>query len=162
MTKEVLNARISPKTEEQLEDWADDMGITKSEATNRLLDKALEIEDNDDVIVQTDGGVIEERFDRLEKQIPDGEAIERFEEIEEQTQSIASDQQFTTKIHGWMALSLVGSALCFLFLPLQSGQPQQERSYCLGSLSTGQKSTSRGKNDRRRGTSAGEYRGFSD
>lgn len=55
MTKKTLTAKVSPKTLERLEEWAEDKGISKSEATNRLLDKCLDIEEDDKTIVMTDG-----------------------------------------------------------------------------------------------------------
>jgi hypothetical protein len=67
MTKKAVTAKVSPNTVERLEEWAEEKDISRSEATNRLLDKALDIEENDKVIVQTDGGtLIEDRLDELE------------------------------------------------------------------------------------------------
>lgn len=55
MTKESLSARISGRTADELEKYAEKRDITKSEATNRLLDKALKVENNDAEVIITDG-----------------------------------------------------------------------------------------------------------
>jgi membrane-bound ClpP family serine protease len=71
MTKETLSARINEETESELEDYADSLSISKSEATDRLLHKAIKIENGDVEIVpiRSDGGQIEDRIHDTENQL---------------------------------------------------------------------------------------------
>jgi hypothetical protein len=76
MSKKTLSARISEKTENDLTDYSNQMDISKSEATNRLLDKALEIEQGDaDIIIADGSGDTRDRLGDLANQIQelDGE-----------------------------------------------------------------------------------------
>jgi len=72
MTKETLSARVSKKTLSRLERYADGLGISKSEATDRVLTQGLDVEESDMrlVSVKTDGGVAtkEELASEIEKQ----------------------------------------------------------------------------------------------
>jgi CxxC motif-containing protein len=69
MTKDTLSARISSNTTERLEEYADERKISKSEATDRLLNKALRIESADVEIVPiaTDGSGVDERITEQEE-----------------------------------------------------------------------------------------------
>jgi hypothetical protein len=70
MTKKTLTAKLSPKNLNRLENYADREGISKSEATDRLVKQGLDVEESDMrlVPVQTDGGtIIEDRLDEIEK-----------------------------------------------------------------------------------------------
>ena len=69
MTKDTLSARISSNTTEKLEEYADKRKISKSEATDRLLNKALRIESADVEIVPiaTDGSGVDERITEQEE-----------------------------------------------------------------------------------------------
>jgi hypothetical protein len=61
---------LSPKNLNRLENYADREGISKSEATDRLVKQGLDVEESDMrlVPVQTDGGtIIENRLDEIEK-----------------------------------------------------------------------------------------------
>lgn len=70
MTKKTLTAKLSPKNLNRLEDYADREGISKSEATDRLVKQGLDVEESDMrlVPVRSDGGtIIEDRLDEIEK-----------------------------------------------------------------------------------------------
>ena len=71
MTKDTLSARVSSNTTEKLEEYADERKISKSEATDRLLNKALRIESADVEIVPiaTDGSGVEQRINNTETQL---------------------------------------------------------------------------------------------
>lgn len=71
MVKEILSARINQKTEAELEEYADELKISKSEATDRLLNKAIRIEKGDVEIVpvRSDGGQIEDRLVDTQNQL---------------------------------------------------------------------------------------------
>jgi membrane-bound ClpP family serine protease len=71
MVKETLSARINEKTESELEDYADEYSISKSEATDRLLQKAIRIERGEVEIVpiRSDGGQVGDRIDETESRI---------------------------------------------------------------------------------------------
>jgi parvulin-like peptidyl-prolyl isomerase len=71
MAKETLTAKVSPKNLERLEEYAEREGISKSEATDRLVKQGLDVEESDMrlVPVQTDGGtIIEDRLDEIHRQ----------------------------------------------------------------------------------------------
>ena len=72
MTKETLSARGSEKTLSRLERYADDLGISKSEATDRILTQGLDVEESDMrlVSVKTDGGLAtkDELANEIERQ----------------------------------------------------------------------------------------------
>jgi hypothetical protein len=71
MTKDPLSARISTSTINDLEEFADEKDISKSEATDRLLDEALRVKNEEATVVITDGGTenkletISEKVDRV-------------------------------------------------------------------------------------------------
>jgi hypothetical protein len=70
MTKKTLTAKLSPKNLSRLEDYADREGISKSEATDRLVKQGLDVEESDMrlVPVKSDGGtIIEDRLDEIER-----------------------------------------------------------------------------------------------
>lgn len=70
MTKKTLTAKVSPKTMNRLEAYADREELSKSESADRLIKQGLDVEESDMrlVPVQTDGGtIIENRLDEIEK-----------------------------------------------------------------------------------------------
>jgi hypothetical protein len=81
MTKDTLSARISSNTTEKLEEYADERKISKSEATDRLLNKALRIESADVEIVPiaTDGSGVDERITEQEEIL--SEINQQFESV---------------------------------------------------------------------------------
>lgn len=94
MTKETLTAKVSPVNLERLEEYAEREGISKSEATDRLVKQGLDVEESDMrlVPVQTDGGtIIEDRLDEIEHYQQN-----RLNEIEEQIES-ANKEKSTLK-----------------------------------------------------------------
>ena len=100
MTKETLSARVSGKTMDRLEKYADEAEISKSEATDRVLTQGLDVEESDMrlIPVQTDGGTkIENRLDSFEKS------------MEEQSQ--VQNRQIAGAIVGllWIAIHVVFS-----------------------------------------------------
>jgi hypothetical protein len=78
--KEVLSARLDEKTSEQLDEFADENSLSRSEAAERLIHQSLRIENGDVEIVPVspDGGieqkldqtreVLQDQSDRLEEQ----------------------------------------------------------------------------------------------
>ena len=70
MTKEPVTAKLSPKTKDRLEEYADEIGVSRSEAVDRLLKKGLDVQQSDVrlVRVRTDGsGPIENVQDGVSK-----------------------------------------------------------------------------------------------
>ncbi len=70
MTKEPVTAKLSPKTKDRLEEYADEIGVSRSEAVDRLLKKGLDVQQSDVrvVPVRTDGsGSIENVQDEVSK-----------------------------------------------------------------------------------------------
>lgn len=88
MAKEMLGAKVSPRTMERLEGYADQEGISKSEATQRLLDKGLDVQESDMRLVKVrgDGGTVIEdelKFTQNQVQNTKSEVDSLSQEIEE-------------------------------------------------------------------------------
>jgi len=66
--KEVLSARLDEKTSEQLDEFADENSLSRSEAAERLIHQSLRIENGDVEIVPVspDGG-IEQKVDETKQ-----------------------------------------------------------------------------------------------
>jgi hypothetical protein len=63
MPKNTLSAKVGDRTLERLEDYADEEGISKSEATDRMVKQGLDVEESDMrlVPVRADGsGTVED------------------------------------------------------------------------------------------------------
>jgi hypothetical protein len=86
--KEVLSARLDEKTSEQLDEFADENSLSRSEAAERLIHQSLRVENGDVEIVPVspDGGEIEE----IQRSV---RSIE--EEIESSVQSIEDQGRYT-------------------------------------------------------------------
>lgn len=72
MVKETLSAKVSPKTLNRLEEYAEREGISKSEGTDRLLKQGLDVEESNMrlVPVQADGGtVIEDELESTQSEV---------------------------------------------------------------------------------------------
>lgn len=72
MVKETLTAKVSPKTMNRLEEYAEREGISKSEGTDRLLKQGLDVEESDMrlVPVKSDGGtIIEDELEYTQNQV---------------------------------------------------------------------------------------------
>lgn len=68
----MLGAKISPQLMERLEKFADEKGISKSQATERMIEQGLNVQENDVrvVPVRSDGGtVIEDGFEQIDNQL---------------------------------------------------------------------------------------------
>jgi hypothetical protein len=84
MAKETLTAKVSPKNLERLESYADREGISKSEATDRLVKQGLDVEESDMrlVPVKSDGGTkiedslgdVQSQLNRIDKDLQDVES----------------------------------------------------------------------------------------
>lgn len=71
MAKKAVTAKLSPKTLDRLEDYAERESISRSEATDRMVKQGLDVEESDMrlIPVRSDGGtIIEDRLDEIEKQ----------------------------------------------------------------------------------------------
>jgi hypothetical protein len=57
MGKEMLGAKVAPRTLDRLEKYADKEGISKSEAADRMIKQGLDVQESDMrlVPVQADG-----------------------------------------------------------------------------------------------------------
>lgn len=85
MTKETISARVSGKTYTGVEEFAEERDISKSEATNRLLDKALDAEEEGGMLPFTDGGTeVKQTLDQTQQQT---------EELQTQIESSSTNQQ---------------------------------------------------------------------
>jgi len=113
MVKETLTAKVSPKTLNRLEKHADDEGISKSEAADRLLKQGLDVEESDMrlVPVKADGGtVIEDRLDRIEQS-----QQERFNQIEEIANVDRTEQYLRAGVMSFAAWTIVFGVVNLLF-----------------------------------------------
>jgi len=83
MAKKTLTAKVSPKNLDRLENYADREGISKSEATDRLVKQGLDVEESDMrlVPVKSDGGTkienslgdVQSQLDRIDSDLQDVE-----------------------------------------------------------------------------------------
>jgi len=113
MVKETLTAKVSPKTLNRLEKHADNEGISKSEAADRLLKQGLDVEESDMrlVPVKADGGtVIEDRLDRIEQS-----QQERFNQIEEIANVDRTEQYLRAGVMSFAAWTIVFGVVNLLF-----------------------------------------------
>jgi hypothetical protein len=72
MAKEMLGAKIAPRTLDRLEKYADKEGISKSEAADRMIKQGLDVQESDMrlVPVQADGGtVIEDELEHTQSEV---------------------------------------------------------------------------------------------
>ena len=67
MGKNTIAAKVSEPVDEDLEQYAEENGLTKSAAVNKLLDRSLEIENGDATGVVTDGSGVEQRINNQEQ-----------------------------------------------------------------------------------------------
>ena len=111
MTKKTLTAKLSPKNLSRLEDYADREGISKSEATDRLVKQGLDVEESDMrlVPVKSDGGtIIEDRLDEIEsKQTDRLNSIDtRLEHTENQYELVNSLSYFIVVTLFWIGIEV--------------------------------------------------------
>jgi VIT1/CCC1 family predicted Fe2+/Mn2+ transporter len=84
MTKTTISARVSGQTSDRIEDYAEENDLSKSEATSRLLDKALKIEHGEAEVLITDGSgeqklntvqqkviQLQEKVNQLQSELPE-------------------------------------------------------------------------------------------
>lgn len=72
MGKEMLGAKVAPRTLDRLEEYADKEGISKSEAADRMIKQGLDVQESDMrlVPVQADGGtVIEDELEHTQTKV---------------------------------------------------------------------------------------------
>jgi hypothetical protein len=102
--KEVLSARLDEKTSEQLDEFADENSLSRSEAAERLIHQSLRIENGDVEIVPVspDGG-IEQKIDETRQVL--------------QTQSSARPQQNRAQLYlqGILVLTIAWYAIVTAF-----------------------------------------------
>jgi antitoxin component of RelBE/YafQ-DinJ toxin-antitoxin module len=69
--KEMVSAKVAQRTKKRLDRYAENEGISRSQAIGRMLKQGLDVEESDMrlVPVRSDGGtVIEDRLDQIESQ----------------------------------------------------------------------------------------------
>lgn len=97
MTKEVLSAKVAPRTKKRLEEYANKEGISNSEATDRLVKQGLDVEESDMrlVPVRSDGGtIIEDELQVTQNQ------------VQQNAQSIKKTQSYMEKIGPMLGLAI--------------------------------------------------------
>jgi len=107
MVKDTVAAKVSGRTNRELEEYAEEREISKSEAINRLLDDALRIKNDDAQILISDGA---------------GEAQETIGEIKTETQKIRSDIEADTSKEKRNS-TILGVGLLYILLQLAVGLP---------------------------------------
>ena len=107
MVKDTVAAKVSGRTNRELEEYAEEREISKSEAINRLLDDALKIKNDDAQILIADGA---------------GEAQETIGEIKTETQKIRSDIEADTSKEKRNS-TILGVGLLYILLQLAVGLP---------------------------------------
>jgi antitoxin component of RelBE/YafQ-DinJ toxin-antitoxin module len=86
MSKEMVSAKLSPVTKERLEDYAEEIGISRSEAVDRMVKQGLDVQESDMELVpiRNDGGTeIGNSLEQIESQVNDLD--EQIEEVNEQS-----------------------------------------------------------------------------
>lgn len=77
MGMEPLNVRVPPELKEEIEDWADENGYSRSEGARRLLKRAIrdhyEVHHLDQRVDDLEG--VEQRVDDLEQRVDDLERL---------------------------------------------------------------------------------------
>jgi CxxC motif-containing protein len=76
MPKTTLSSKVSEQTKQRVENYAEEKGISRSEAVDRLVRKSLKIENGEVEIVpvSTDGGTkVEKQLDRIEDNLQDSQ-----------------------------------------------------------------------------------------
>ena len=100
MVKDTVAAKVSGRTNRELEEYAEEREISKSEAINRLLDDALRIKNDDAQILISDGA---------------GEAQETIGDIKTETQKIRSDIEADIS-KGKRNNTILGLALVYIII----------------------------------------------
>ena len=108
MVKDTVAAKISGRTNRELEEYAEEREISKSEAINRLLDDALKIKNDDAQILIADGA---------------GEAQETIGEIKTETQKIRSDIEADIS-KGKRNNTILGLALVYIIIQVAFELPE--------------------------------------
>jgi tetrahydromethanopterin S-methyltransferase subunit G len=104
MPKETLTAKVSPKNLDRLESYADREGISKSEATDRLVKQGLDVEESDMrlVPVKSDGGtIIEDRLDEIESK-----QTEQLNDIDTRLEHTENQYELVNSLGYFMFLTL--------------------------------------------------------
>ena len=100
MVKDTVAAKVSGRTNRELEEYAEEREISKSEAINRLLDDALRIKNDDAQILISDGA---------------GEAQKTIGDIKTETQKIRSDIEADIS-KGKRNNTILGLALVYIII----------------------------------------------
>jgi len=80
--KELISVRIETDTKQQVEEYADKHGVSRSVAIRRLLDKGMNLEE---------AGIVVAASDKTERTIPDGGRLEETQnQVEEVSEDVAS------------------------------------------------------------------------
>jgi antitoxin component of RelBE/YafQ-DinJ toxin-antitoxin module len=86
--KELISVRIETDTKQQVEEYADKHGVSRSVAIRRLLDKGMNLEE---------AGIVVAASDKTERTIPDGGQLEetqnQVEEVSENLDSLSEQVQ---------------------------------------------------------------------
>jgi hypothetical protein len=109
MAKEMVGAKVSPKTAERLEKYADREQISKSEAIGRLLKQGLDVEESDMrlVPVKSDGGtVIEENLSQIDGQLQ--ELDQEIGMVSEEIEAVQNQNERVEQIMGGLSLGVIG------------------------------------------------------
>jgi hypothetical protein len=108
MVKDTVAAKVSGRTNRELEEYAEEREISKSEAINRLLDDALRIKNDDAQILISDGA---------------GEAQETIGDIKTETQKIRSDIEADIS-KGKRNNTILGLALVYIIIQVAFELPE--------------------------------------
>lgn len=85
----MVSAKVATRTKERLDNYANEEGISRSQAIGRMLKQGLDVEESDMrlVPVRSDGGtVIEDRLDEIQRNQQD-----RLDEIDQKVESLDDD-----------------------------------------------------------------------
>ena len=89
--------RIPPDVAEAVDEYAEEHGITKSEAYRRVIKQGIEVKRSDVTVIQG-----------TERTVPDGgEVMDRLDRATSQLNQIEEEQHQTTRTQAWLVIALV-------------------------------------------------------
>jgi hypothetical protein len=109
----VLTARLSERTLDRLEKYADREGMSKSKAADLMIKQGLDVEESDMrlIPVRSDGGtVIEDGFEQIDSQLQeiDRDLGDRLEQLDEEVQTVTDRNKRLEEIQTGLFVGFAG------------------------------------------------------
>ena len=114
--KQMVSAKIAPRTKERLDSYKEEQGVSRSQAIDIMLKQGLDVEESDMrlVPVKTDGGTkLENEVQETQKQ------VDEVESIAEEIQSDIEDDILNNRRN----YAFIGIGIAYIVLELGIGLP---------------------------------------